>query len=535
MRAPFEFSYALVSCKRHSFQAGFRLRPIRPHTVALCYITKGSGTVLIDDTPHDIEPGACFMLQPGMFIEASAAQDNDVHFFLLQYIEVKLPVPERNIRIKPADPQHGESRPIAFLVVAQVTVLSVLEQLEQLMLERGHGAWLCGQAMLYELLYVLHSDYESQKQNRNESIQRTIDFMEQRYMERVQVGKLPDMAGMTSSSYCRAFKRKTGMTPGEYLTNVRVQRAKDLLSMSHHSIKDVAQGVGFQDELYFSRVFKKSAGLSPTIYMKKYGQRIAVVSKLFLQDHLLALGIKPIAAPSFPNYCSTASGFPVYLHHLLHGTKPLNAEQHIHPREVLTMAPDYILKMNFKLNQDNQVWTDMTANTISFDGFASWHGYQRYIAKMVGKEQEAEAVIRNIAYMEEQAKEILRPITRTGKWTIVRIHENDLRIQGVSGHAINDLFYGSFGFQPEAEVTHSFYKCIALSELVELNPERIIILWSQRDDVMKLQSNPLWRELRAARENRVYVPDSFEWDPWGPFGQAHMIRESVKYFQQQCR
>jgi YesN/AraC family two-component response regulator len=55
-----------------------------------------------------------------------------------------------------------------------------------------------------------------------------------------------------------------GYSPIEYLTHLRIDRAKELLAHSDIRIKEVSQSVGYEDELYFSRIFKKIAGVSPT-------------------------------------------------------------------------------------------------------------------------------------------------------------------------------------------------------------------------------------------------------------------------------
>ncbi len=80
------------------------------------------------------------------------------------------------------------------------------------------------------------------------------------------------------SGYCedhlrRLFKKEFGCSPLEYITKLRVNYAKKLLRENKHLHYNVAQigvMVGFSDIGYFSRVFKKQAGVSPREYMKKY-------------------------------------------------------------------------------------------------------------------------------------------------------------------------------------------------------------------------------------------------------------------------
>ncbi len=69
----------------------------------------------------------------------------------------------------------------------------------------------------------------------------------------------------------KLFKKEMGMTPLEYLTRLRMKKAENMLAaMSHdYSVAEIAQLCGYDDALYFSRVFKKSFGCSPSAFAKK--------------------------------------------------------------------------------------------------------------------------------------------------------------------------------------------------------------------------------------------------------------------------
>ncbi|MBO4980187.1 MAG: AraC family transcriptional regulator [Clostridia bacterium] len=73
-----------------------------------------------------------------------------------------------------------------------------------------------------------------------------------------------------SRSYLsHTFKKQTGKSFCEYLTDIRLERAKRLLELSELNVTEIAYSVGFQDSNYFSSVFKKHVGLSPLAYRKK--------------------------------------------------------------------------------------------------------------------------------------------------------------------------------------------------------------------------------------------------------------------------
>jgi len=66
------------------------------------------------------------------------------------------------------------------------------------------------------------------------------------------------------------FQRELGISPWDYLNRLRIQRAKERLRESDDSIKVVARRVGFHDRAYFSRMFRKLAGLPPQAYRESW-------------------------------------------------------------------------------------------------------------------------------------------------------------------------------------------------------------------------------------------------------------------------
>ena len=81
-------------------------------------------------------------------------------------------------------------------------------------------------------------------------------------------------SGYSSDHFRRCFKEETGSTPLEYLTSLRINRAKKLLGVfPPQSVESISEECGFKDEFYFSRVFKKSVGASPSNYRKKKSER----------------------------------------------------------------------------------------------------------------------------------------------------------------------------------------------------------------------------------------------------------------------
>jgi AraC-like DNA-binding protein len=80
------------------------------------------------------------------------------------------------------------------------------------------------------------------------------------------LGRVAHAARVSGPHLCRLMKAQTGLSPMRYLEEIRVKRAADLLHRTDLDIKRVSHTVGYRDQLYFSRVFRKRMGLSPTEY-----------------------------------------------------------------------------------------------------------------------------------------------------------------------------------------------------------------------------------------------------------------------------
>lgn len=101
---------------------------------------------------------------------------------------------------------------------------------------------------------------------RNEKLYVSLKYINENYNSEISVARLAEMEHFTVNYYRSLFIKCTGQTPVEYITAIRIDRAKKLLLGTKLQISDVADAVGYKDQIYFSRVFKKTVGISPTEY-----------------------------------------------------------------------------------------------------------------------------------------------------------------------------------------------------------------------------------------------------------------------------
>lgn len=104
---------------------------------------------------------------------------------------------------------------------------------------------------------------------RDPRIQAVVDYLVAHPTEHYNTERLSDMAQMSPSTLRRLFKEHTGKSPGEFISDLRMVTAARLLLISNERISAVAYELGYSDQNYFNRLFKKTFGVSPGRYRKQ--------------------------------------------------------------------------------------------------------------------------------------------------------------------------------------------------------------------------------------------------------------------------
>ncbi|MBP0957097.1 MAG: helix-turn-helix transcriptional regulator [Oscillospiraceae bacterium] len=102
------------------------------------------------------------------------------------------------------------------------------------------------------------------------SVARAQHYIEQHYSENITVSKLAALSYVSCSCFNRKFKKETGITPIEYLIEIRLERAKTMLKRKTISVTEIAMKCGFGSSAHFSSCFQNRVGISPTEYRDKY-------------------------------------------------------------------------------------------------------------------------------------------------------------------------------------------------------------------------------------------------------------------------
>lgn len=111
-----------------------------------------------------------------------------------------------------------------------------------------------------ELVETLTTKKFQKEKNNMQGIE---EYLQQHYQEDVTLQEISDTFFLSREYISRKFKQEYSLTITDYLTNIRMEKAMKLLENPYLKIYEVAYGVGYGNEKYFSKVFKKQVGISP--------------------------------------------------------------------------------------------------------------------------------------------------------------------------------------------------------------------------------------------------------------------------------
>jgi AraC family transcriptional regulator len=110
-------------------------------------------------------------------------------------------------------------------------------------------------------------------------------YLREHLADQIRIKHLASLVALSPYYFVRTFKRYVGVPPHRYLTQVRMERARELLEGSDLSATQICHRVGFSSLSHFTNTFRQHVGVSPTAYRRDQLDRMAArVSRLGSQD-----------------------------------------------------------------------------------------------------------------------------------------------------------------------------------------------------------------------------------------------------------
>ncbi|MEK9196754.1 helix-turn-helix transcriptional regulator [Ureibacillus sp. FSL E2-3493] len=212
----------------------------------------GSAKFSLNGTPYYISAGTIVHAGPQMAIDIEVIGED-----IWQYAVIHYQVLDDDVGKFPYFNQH-----FSLPIDDSVLLSDLTHQLMKNYIKPTNISQItCKQLFLKIVEAILLS---SIKKNDNGSLMdQAVRLLHDQYVEPITIQEIASQLGIERRRFAYLFERHTGLSPIQYLTEIRIRRAKVLLQ-SGYSVAEVAEKVGYVDHFYFSRVFKKQTGMSPS-------------------------------------------------------------------------------------------------------------------------------------------------------------------------------------------------------------------------------------------------------------------------------
>jgi len=254
-------SLAVYNTGYQRCEAGYCWGPALRDHYLIHYVVSGKGKYSVEGKEFEISAGEIFLVYPSTIISYTADKKDPWEYYWVGFNGTEA---KRLIGMT------------AFERERPVIDYSANSDLKRLLFNiySSRGAETKNEALMLGRLYIflarlieLGGKDQIEDTLGKRYLKQAIQFISHNYSNNIDVEEIAASAGISRSHLYRIFMSELGMAPSDYLTQYRVNKACTLLHESKFTVTEVASSVGYEDALYFSRVFKRIKGASPTKYL----------------------------------------------------------------------------------------------------------------------------------------------------------------------------------------------------------------------------------------------------------------------------
>jgi AraC-like DNA-binding protein len=220
----------------------------------LSHVVSGESVYWVNDKPYPLKKGDMIYIPYGSVREAHTSEHAPMHCYAFNF---QLYAPS------------GKDRELPFPTVSHIpddnVLLNLYRSYNGCWLEKSEGHMLQCRALFMMILYQIFK--YTAKGGTDLSDPRLVKIREHvlsHYHEKMDVRHLADITSLHPVYFGAWFQKNTGCTAKEYINRIRINKARDLLSTGGCTVSEAAYRCGFEDAFYFSKVFKRLTGVSPS-------------------------------------------------------------------------------------------------------------------------------------------------------------------------------------------------------------------------------------------------------------------------------
>jgi len=268
-----------ISYYYREFKNGFYMTIHSHDSIEIMYVNKGVCKVVTNINEYHMDSGDFIIINCDKPHQLIIDKDSLCKMLCLEFRFVKVDNPSNsllnvkklyeNIKSVRLLLESGEN---LIILKDRDEILAILEMIVNELGKEKAGYNYFLQAAYSQLIIKISRLYEESKISGenpvNIYVKQAIEYMKTNYFDEITVDLIAKTLNINASYFFKLFKKQMAMTPIEYLTSIRINKAIQLLENSNLTITEVCNMTGFNSLQYFSYAFKKNIGMTPSEYRR---------------------------------------------------------------------------------------------------------------------------------------------------------------------------------------------------------------------------------------------------------------------------
>jgi AraC-like DNA-binding protein len=236
----------------------------------LLLVLHGEGVFESHGTTTMLSAGHIFHFCTGHRFRLTSSIENPLHYYALHFDYRMLKWEGNALQVSDSE----GSLPFEPVMKFQDNsgVQSLFDHLYLIWSEKRNGYEWQSRMAFMELLREISRQHRLSGPANNEQssklIEASVDYIKKNFCRKLVREQLAENASLSISYFSILFKKETGYSPIQYINRLRIDHAKQLLRSTTSPISNIARDVGYEDPLYFAKVFAKETGMPPREYRK---------------------------------------------------------------------------------------------------------------------------------------------------------------------------------------------------------------------------------------------------------------------------
>ena len=266
-----------------SHNADWNWKEVSSPFTRLYYVTRGSARVILPDGVRQLSPHHLYLI-PAFTVHSYECEGEFDHYYIHIYEDAQsssgfledfvfpfevpadaldLSLCKRLCEINPTM-KLTQSNPTSYDNNSML-IQNIMRNKQRVLCDRVES-----RGILYQLMARFLKDARPKSDAGDNRIQKSITYIRKHINENIKIETLADIVCISKDHFIRLFKKETGMTPVQYISQKKIEKAQLLLVTEEMPIKEIAFLLSYEDHSYFNRLFKKITGGSPQEYRRNH-------------------------------------------------------------------------------------------------------------------------------------------------------------------------------------------------------------------------------------------------------------------------